>query len=95
MAVKYLLKTTEVYRLETMSDVEGFHKWLQKDADDQGYQLIGFSWKEKFRSSKGEVVDEWYVVSATKVFEDEKEPDLPLRTVSYETYEIERDEEDC
>lgn len=92
MAVKYLLKTTEVFRLETMTDVEDFHKWLQEDADKQGYQLVGFSWKEKSRASKGEVVDEWYVVSATKMFENEKEPDLPLRRINYDTYEIDHEE---
>lgn len=90
MAIKYLLKTTEVYRLETMGDVEDFHKWLQEDADKQGYQLVGFSWKEKKQSVKGEIIDEWYVVSATKMFENEKEPDLPLRKISYDTYEIDR-----
>lgn len=89
MAVKYLIKTTETLRLECMSDVEDYHKWLQRDADKQGYQLVGFSWKEKCKRVKGEIADEWFVVSATKVFADEKDPDLPLRQVTYDMYEVE------
>ena len=81
MAVKYLLKTIETYRLEALVDVKDFHEWLQEDAKRQRYILNGFSWTEK--QSKE---DEWYNVKVTKIFEKEKDPDLPLKEITYETY---------
>lgn len=81
MAVKYLLKTVETYRLETGVDVKDFEEWLQEDAKRQRYTLNGFSWVEK--SSKD---DEWFTVTVKKTFEKEKDPDLPLKTINYETY---------
>ena len=93
MAIKYLIKTTEVLRLESMVDVEDYHAWVQEDARKQGYQIVGFSWKEKCRRVKGEIADEWFIVSVSKVFADEKEPDLPLRQVTYDMYDIERYED--
>ncbi len=89
MSVKYLLKTVENYRLETLSDVKDFHEWLQEDAKRQGYTLNGFSWTEK--STKD---DCWYNTRVTKAFEKEKDPDLPLKAIAYETYAKLEDEDE-
>ena len=89
MAIKYLVKTSEVLRLECMVDVEDYHSWVQEDAKRQGYQVVGFSWKEKSRKEKGEIADEWFIVKVDKVFCDDKDPDLPLRGITYDQYKYE------
>lgn len=69
--MKYLLSATDVYRVETVDEVEALHEELL--ADDH-FDLVAFSYKTKYIKVKGEIVDEYQVVSAKKVFTDEKEP---------------------
>lgn len=89
MAVKYLLKTTEEYRLFTLEDVKDFHKTLEQDAANQGYTLSSFTWTLKEIRVKGEVEDEYYVVKATKFFDDAKAPEQsPLDKITYTHYEV-------
>jgi hypothetical protein len=45
--------------------------------------LVGFSYKVKQIKSKGEVVEEYMVVQATKVLTTEKDPE-DVFTVTYE-----------
>lgn len=84
MVSKFLLKTTEEYWLFDLVTVESFHKELQQDAIDQGYQLTAFAYTEKPIKEGKEVVDSYFIVKATKVFDDAKEPEgIPMETVSY------------
>ena len=85
MVSKFLLKTTEEYWLSDLVTVESFHKELQQDAIDQGYQLTAFAYTEKPIKEGKEVVDSYFIVKATKVFDDAKEPEgIPMETVNYE-----------
>lgn len=84
MVSKFLLKTTEEYWLSDLVTVESFHKELQQDAIDQGYQLTAFAYTEKPIKESKEVVDSYFIVKATKVFDDAKEPEgIPMETVNY------------
>ena len=84
MVSKFLLKTTEEYWLSDIATVESFHKELQQDAIDQGYQLTAFAYTEKPIREGKEVVDSYFIVKATKVFDDAKEPEgIPMEIVKY------------
>lgn len=78
--MKYLLKAVDTYRVATVDDVETLHQEL---LDDPCFDLVAFSYKTKYIKQKGDIIDEYQVVSATKVFTDEKEPDRVV-SVSYE-----------
>lgn len=78
--MRYLLKAVDTYRVATVDDVETLHQEL---LDDSMFDLVAFSYKTKYIKQKGEIIDEYQVVSATKVFTDEKEPDR-IVSVSYE-----------
>ena len=67
----YLLSCTDVYRVPTVADVEALHEELSNDVN---FQLTAFSYKTKYVKVKGEIVDEYQVVTAKKVFDDEKDP---------------------
>ena len=67
----YLLKTTEVYRV----DDEPAAKQLIEEAKSDGYGVIKYSCDLHERKSKGEVIDSWYRVTLTRSFSDEKEPE--------------------
>lgn len=85
--IKWLIKSTNEFRVETMSDVEEFHKDLQNMAEDGGYTLTSFSWNEKFVKEKGEVVDSYFSVKCTFSFNELKDPDKPFTDVDYKLVE--------
>jgi hypothetical protein len=85
--VKYLIKSTQEILLSTMSDVEQFHKNIQKDAEQLGCTLSSFSWKEVVTKEKGEIVDISYCVKYTYVFNTVKEPEVPLQSITYNLYD--------
>lgn len=68
---KYLIKTTEEWR----ADTEAQATTLIDDAkSDSKYTLAKYSTVKKERKAKGEVIDEYYMVTLVKVFDDPKEP---------------------
>lgn len=78
--MRYLLSSTDIYRVETVAEVETLHEELSTDVN---FTLTAFSYKTKPIKEKGEVVGEYQVVTAKKVFNAEKEPDNQI-TVHYE-----------
>jgi hypothetical protein len=70
--MKCLLKAVDTYRVPTVEDVEALHEEL---LEDPAFDLVAFSYKTKYIKAKGEIVEEYQVVSATKVFTEEKDPD--------------------
>lgn len=85
--IKWLIKSTNEFRVETMSDVEEFHKNLQNMAADGGYTLTNFAWAEKFVKEKGEVVDSYFSVKCTFQFNELKDPENPFTDVDYKLVE--------
>lgn len=69
--MKYLLKSTDVYEVNTMDEVEALR---QKFMDDTNYTLVSFGYKMKEIKQKGEVLDTYYVITVQKMFNDEKDP---------------------
>lgn len=78
--MRYLLSCTDVYRVDTVAEVEALHEELSTDVN---FTLAAFSYKTKPIKEKGEIVGEYQVVTAKKVFNAEKEPDNYI-TIHYE-----------
>ena len=72
---RYLTKSTEYYRVDTVSEVEEFHTKLK---NDNRFVLDSFGYKQKEIKEKGEVVDEYCYVTVKKIFTDEKYPSVQL-----------------
>lgn len=70
--VKYLINDVTTYRVETVKDVEKLHEELLADPS---FELTAFSYTTKYVKVKGEIVDEYQIVKAKKVFNNEKEPE--------------------
>lgn len=81
--ITWLIKSTNEYRVDTMEEVEQFHKKLQDKARDEGYTLASFSWTKKEVKASGEVVDEYFVVKVANAFNEAKDPDKPFLSVEY------------
>ena len=77
---RYVISDTTVYRVPDVAAVEELHQEL---LDDGNFQLVGFSYKTKQIKVKGEVVEEYQVVTAKRVFNEEKDPEYKI-DISYE-----------
>ena len=70
--IKYLLDTTVTYRVSTIEDVKKIHAEMQSNPN---YSLVAFSYKTKAIKEKGDIVDEYQVITAKLVINVEKEPE--------------------
>lgn len=68
---KYLIKTTEEHRADSESEAA---ELINNAKADGRYILSKYSSVKKERKQKGEIVDEYYIVTLVKVFDDAKEP---------------------
>ena len=76
----YLIQTQEIYRAESEKAAQD----LINEAKQAGeYTLTKYSSEKKEVKAKGDVIDEYFKVTLTKVFTDIKEPDA-IASVIYE-----------
>lgn len=68
---KYLIKTTEEHRVDSEAEASILIDSAKKD---NKYILSKYSSVKKERKQKGEIIDEYYIVTLVKVFDDPKEP---------------------
>ena len=68
---KYLIKTTEEHRADSEFEVT---ELINTAKADNRYALAKYSSVKKERKQKGEIIDEYYLVTLVKVFDDAKEP---------------------
>lgn len=68
---KYLIKTTEEHRADNESEVT---ELINAAKADGRYLLSKYSSVKKERKQKGEIVDEYFIVTLVKVFDDAKDP---------------------
>ena len=81
--IKFLLKSVNEYRVETKEDADALHKQIEEEAITNGWTLSGWTETYKTRKAQGEIVEEWFVCKSTVVFNDQKEPETPLRSIDY------------
>lgn len=79
---KYLLAVSEKYRVDTEPEAQAL---IEEAKHDGAYVLSKYDCTYKEVKQKGEVVDDYFLVTLTKKFCDEKEPDVQVNTV----YEVE------
>jgi hypothetical protein len=73
---KYLITTTETYRVDTEEEVQTI---LEEAKNDSNYTVVKYSSTYKEKKAQGEVVDSWYRLTITKAFTDEKDPDRDVQ----------------
>ena len=65
----YLINSVDTYRVATVEDVEKLHEELK---ENNNITLASFSYKTKYIKSKGEIIDEYQIVTAKKIFNVKK-----------------------
>ena len=78
--MEYLVSSVDTYRVATVEEVERLHEELKNDTH---FTLASFSYKTKQIKQKGEVIDEYQLVAAKKLVNNEKEPDSFIK-IGYE-----------
>ena len=73
---KYLITTTETYRVDSEEAVEAI---LEDAKNDSNYTLVKYSSTYKEKKEKGDIVDYWYRLTLTKAFTEEKDPDRDVQ----------------
>ena len=77
---KYLVSTTEIYRIDTEAEAT---QTIEEAKKDNSYILGKYTNEHKERKLKGEIVDEYWKLSLTKLFNDIKEADT-IVNINYE-----------
>lgn len=63
-----ILKVTAEYRAESEEEARQMNEDFKKEARDQGYILTSFAYTKKEKKSKGEVIDDGYLVKVVKTY---------------------------
>lgn len=78
--MKFLISTTEIYRVDSEAEAE---QLIQDAKTDDKFDLLKYTTEKKDIKLKGEIVDTYFKVSLNKAFNELKEP-LNEVDISYE-----------
>lgn len=70
-----LIKVTNVYRVPTVEAA----LQLREELEDMPGELTGFKYVTKQIKAKGEIIEEYQLVTANIQFDNEKEPESAIR----------------
>lgn len=80
MSTKYLISTTETYRVDSEEEAKELIEETRKNTIGV---LSKYSSMHKEQKQKGETIQEWYRVTLTQNFNNEKEPNESV-IINYE-----------
>ena len=63
-----MLKVTAEYRAESEEEAKQMNEDFKKEAKEKGYVLNSFAYTKKEKKSKGEVIDDGFLVKVVKVY---------------------------
>ena len=69
--MKFLISTTEIYRVDSEAEAE---QLIQDAKKDDKFDLLKYTTEKKDLKLKGEIVDTYFKVSLNKAFNELKEP---------------------
>ena len=67
--MKELKRTTDVYKVSTEAEAAQLIQEFKENAAAEGYDLTKYESKYRNKKLKGEIVEEWYVVTLQKDFD--------------------------
>lgn len=63
------LETVEKYRVETEEEAKAVMEQFREEAKSKNYLIKKSGYEKKEKKSKGEIIDQGYLVSVTKIFD--------------------------
>ena len=65
---KLLMKTTDVWRVDTEEDAMAMIEGAKEKPLEEGYTVTKSGYVLKTKKSKGEIVDSWYICTIERTF---------------------------
>lgn len=69
---RHLISVMETYRVDSEDEVA---RMIKEAKENDAFELVKHSSIKKETRKKGAIIDSWYRLSLTKLFDDEKEPE--------------------
>ena len=66
--MKQLLKTTDVYRVETEEDAMNLIQKFKDNQNIEGYTVTKSGYVLKTKKSKGEIIESWFIATVERSF---------------------------
>ncbi len=66
--MKQLLKTTDVYRVETEEDAMNLIQKFKDNQNVEGYTVTKSGYVLKTKKSKGEIIESWFIATVERSF---------------------------
>ena len=66
--MKQLLKTTDVYRVETEEDAMNLIQKFKDNQNTEGYTVTKSGYVLKTKKSKGEIIESWFIATVERSF---------------------------
>lgn len=63
-----LNQIVETHTISTIEEAEAYVAEVKKDPEHEGYEVKGYKITKKEKKSKGEIIDEFFIVVITKVW---------------------------
>lgn len=64
-----ILKKVETFRAESEMEAENFIKTEKEEGNKEGFEVVKNSCEHKITTKKGEIEDEYYIVTLTKKYD--------------------------
>lgn len=61
-----LCKKTEEWRINNEAEAQALIDQAKRDPEGEGYELVSYKMVKKDKKSKGEIIDEWVIVTLVK-----------------------------
>lgn len=65
-----LNKIVETHTISTIEEVEAYVAEVKRDPEHEGYKVKGYKITKKEKKSRGEIIDTFFIVEITKVWND-------------------------
>ena len=81
--IQYLIKNAVTVRVADKEQADDLHKKIMEETLNKGWILSSWTEKHKEKKVKGEVVDEYFLITYSIIFQEEKDPYDVLDPIEY------------
>lgn len=81
--IQYLIKNAVTVRVADKEQADDLHKKIMEETLNKGWILSSWTEKHKEKKVKGEVVDEYFLITYSIIFQEEKDPYDVLDSIEY------------
>lgn len=85
--IQYLVKNAVTVRVADKEQADDLHKKIMEETLNKGWILSSWTEKHKEKKAKGEVVDEYFLITYSIIFQEEKDPYDVLDSIEYNMQE--------